>query len=168
MYFEISTSLLLQEAVVDDLIVKIRSLEKELNMKHSDIEVSSEGASREIGHLKDQLAELNEILKSKTQTIDMFQKEIEEKESAYSELRQKLVALQKVFEDKDEQLQEVSRSNKKIIKERDEYREMYESEADEKTSLKEKLDKVGRELSQQLDEETRKISELTVCFLLKV
>ena len=143
--------------------MKVRSLEKELSVQHSDIEVSSEGASREIGHLKDQLAELNEILKSKAQTIDMFQKEIEEKDSAHFELRQKALALQKTVEDKDEELQEMSQSNKKLMKERDEFKEICEKQETEKGTLKEELDAVGRELSQQLDEEAQKVSELMVC-----
>ena len=164
-FLQLFNYLFTQDNVVNDLAVKVRSLERELNMKHSDIEVSSEGASREIGHLKDQLAELNEILKSKTQTIDMFQKEIEEKDVAHGELRQKLAALHKVVEDKDEQLQELGQSSKRLTKERDDFKEKYENEAMEKSAIKEKLDKVGRELSQQLDEEAQKVSELMVCLL---
>ena len=153
-----------KDSVVNELTVKIRSLEKELNLQHSDIEVSSEGASREIGHLKDQLIEMNEILKSKTQTVDMFQKEMEEKDSAYGELRQKLVALNKIMEENDEKMQEMQRMSKKIMKERDEFKEKYENEANEKTAMKEQLDKVGSELSQQLDEEAQKVANLMVCF----
>lgn len=148
--------------MVDELTVKIRSLEKELNLRHSDIEVSSEGASREIGHLKDQLVELREMLKSKSQTIEMFQKEIEEKDSVHGELRHKMGALHKIIEDKDDELQEMGRSDKKMRLERDEYKDKFETEMSEKNATKEQLDKVGSELSQQLDEEAQKLADLVV------
>ena len=156
--------LFLKESVVNELVIKVRSLERELSLNKSDIEVSSEGATREIGHLKNQISEFNEILKSKTQTIDMFQKEIDEKDSIQNELRQKLASLQGTVCENENQLQSLGQKCKQIEKERDEYKEKYETEASEKGMVKEQLDKVGSELSQQLDQETQKVADLMVCF----
>ena len=156
-------SLFLQESVVDELVMKVRSLERELTMNKSDIEVSSEGATREIGHLKNQISEFNELLKSKTQTIDMFQKEIDEKDAIQNELRQKLASLQRTVCANENQLQSLDQKCKQIEKERDEYKEKYETESSEKGMVKEQLDKVGSELSQQLDQETQKVVDLMVC-----
>lgn len=132
-------------------------------MNRSDIEVSSEGSTREIGHLKNQIKEFNEILKSKTQTIDMFQKEIDGKDAIQNELRQKLASLQSNVTENEDQLQSLGQKCRQVEKERDEYKEKYETEANEKNMMKEQLDKVGSELSQQLDQEAQKVADLMVC-----
>lgn len=132
-------------------------------MNKSDIEVSSEGSTREIGHLKNQIKEFNEILKSKTQTIDMFQKEIDGKDAIQNELRQKLASLQSNVTENEDQLQSLGQKCRQVEKERDEYKEKYETEANEKNMMKEQLDKVGSELSQQLDQEAQKVADLMVC-----
>lgn len=132
-------------------------------MNRSDIEVSSEGSTREIGHLKNQIKEFNEILKSKTQTIDMFQKEIDGKDAIQNELRQKLASIQSNVTENEDQLQSLGQKCRQVEKERDEYKEKYETEANEKNMMKEQLDKVGSELSQQLDQEAQKVADLMVC-----
>ena len=147
---------LLQENVIDELSMKIRSIENQLNIKTSDIEVSSD-------HLKDQLIELKEILKSKTQTVNMFQQEIEEKDAAYSELRQKLNALQSSLDEKEEKLQEQVKLCKNFEKDIKELNDRHEVELNEKSKLKDQLDKVGKELSEQLDLEAQKSEEFMVC-----
>eukprot|EP00794_Sanderia_malayensis_P012652 gene12652-13951_t len=145
---------------LNELNMKVKSIEKESEMKMNLLESSSIEKEKEVNQLRDQLVEANEIVKSKLQAIEMFQKEIDEKDGANDKLLKKLNDLQVKISEDENKLEEMRKVIYKESEEKQFYKEKFESEENEKDSYKSQLDKVGSELMKEIDQKAAEIEEL--------